>query len=182
MKKLYTGMGDDGFSGRLGEGRLPKDDPLFEALGAIDEATACLGLARVICISPATKSMIKAIQKDLYHVMAEVSAVPENAASFRQVEAERVAWLEATIDRLQDKIDFPSEFILPGDSLGGAYMALARTVVRRAERQLTSLYRAGKIENIQLIRYLNRLSSLCFLLELEENSLSGIATPSLAKD
>jgi cob(I)alamin adenosyltransferase len=74
MTKLYTRTGDDGYAGRLGEGRLPKNNPLFEAIGAVDEATAALGVARAYSISMLTRTLLLGVQKDLYHLMAELSA------------------------------------------------------------------------------------------------------------
>ena len=76
----------------------------------------------------------------------------------------------------------PDEFILPGDSQAGAALDLARTVVRRAERHVAHLLLTEQLENQDLLRYINRLSSLCFVLELYENDAAGASTPSLAKD
>jgi cob(I)alamin adenosyltransferase len=76
----------------------------------------------------------------------------------------------------------PKEFIVPGDSFPGALMSIARTVVRRAERRVAELNLGGLIENGDLLRYLNRLSSLCFLLELLENQNAGMDSVTLAKD
>jgi cob(I)alamin adenosyltransferase len=113
--------------------------------------------------------------------MAEISATPENAARFRVIDNQRVEWLETQINHIGTLMEMPREFILPGDSLAGAAFALARTVIRRAERRVAELYHAKEIENQALLQYLNRLSSLCFLLELDENRIAG--TPSsLAKD
>ena len=182
MTKFYTRSGDDGYTSRLGEGRLPKDDDLFEALGALDEASAALGFARATCHAPQTQALILAIQRDLYHLMAELSATGDNAARFRQIEAARVSWLEQQTDDLSAAVTLPNEFILPGDSPGGAAMAMARTAVRRAERRVAGLFHAGEVNNAELLRYLNRLSSLCFVLELIENQAAGSAHPTLAKE
>lgn len=182
MPKLYTRTGDDGFAGRLGEGRLPKNDPLFEAIGAVDEATAALGLARASSNGLRTKPLLLDTQKDLYYLMAELSATKENAERFRKIDNARVLWLEEQVDHLQAQINLPNEFIVPGDSIAGAHMAVARTLVRRAERQVAGLYNSGVIENVELLRYLNRLSSLCFILELLENEISGKSQPTLAKE
>jgi cob(I)alamin adenosyltransferase len=181
MAKFYTRQGDDGFTGLLGEGRLPKSHPRLDAVGAIDEATAAIGLARASCQSEQTSPLLLEVQRDLYNLMAEVAATPENAANFRVIDSSRVSWLEDKIEGIGETVEMPKEFILPGDSTSGATFALARTVVRRAERALVQLYHDGDIENITLISYLNRLSSLCFLLELVENKLSGKSTPTLAK-
>ena len=107
--------------------------------------------------------------------MAEVSAEPEQAERYR-FQAGRVQWLEAQIDILAAEFPMPREFILPGDSPGGAAMALARAVVRRAERRVVELHSQGGITNPALQQYLNRLSSLLFVLELAENKAAGQAT------
>ncbi len=182
MTKLYTRTGDDGYAGRLGEGRLPKNNPLFEAIGAVDEATAALGVARAYSISMLTRTLLLGVQKDLYHLMAELSATKENAGRFRRIDEKKVQWLEEKIDSLQAQVDLPGEFIIPGDSIAGAHIATARTLVRRAERQVAGLYNSAEIENVDLLRYLNRLSSLCFILELLENGASGKSKPTLAKE
>ena len=90
-------------------------------------------------------------------------------------------WLESQVDAIVALAPIPTEFILPGDSLPGAALALARTVVRRAERRVAELLDTGEIENRVLLQYLNRLSSLCFALEVFENAQAGKPT-SLAKE
>lgn len=182
MTRFYTRTGDDGYTGLLGEGRAPKYDPRIEAVGAVDEASAALGLARAASQLPDFQPLILAVQRDLYHLMAEVAATPENAARFRTITAERVAWLEGETDTLSAGIETPKEFILPGDCLAGAAFSLARTTVRRAERAMARLYHEEEIENVELLRYLNRLSSLCFLLELYESQQAGKSGPTLAKE
>lgn len=174
-------MGDDGTTGILGEQRLPKNHPVLEAVGAIDEATAALGLARANSQLTTTGEILLTVQRDLYHMMAEIAASPENAARFRAVDAARVFWLEEQITALEGQVETPGEFIVPGDTTAGAALDVARTVVRRAERQLSGLVLAGEVKNRELIRYLNRLSSLCFTLELFENQVTGRTQPSLAK-
>ena len=181
MSPFYTRSGDDGYTGLLGEGRVPKYHPLTEALGTIDEATAALGLARAACKSEKNFSLLLNVQRDLYHLMAEIAASPDNAARFRVIDAQKVTWLEAQIDTLSGQVKMPEEFIVPGDSPAGAAFALARTIVRRAERRVALLLHEGVIENPELLRYLNRLSSLCFVLELHENQLAGKNSTNLVK-
>jgi cob(I)alamin adenosyltransferase len=182
MKTIYTRTGDDGFTGLLGEGRVPKFDTRMEALGAVDEATAALGLARNVSGISETQQILMKVQRHLYEIMAEAAATPENAATFRSIGDDQVAWLEAEADALTQTVPMPREFIIPGDSLPGAYLDLARTIVRRAERRMTELLHRGDIENVNLLRYLNRLSSLLFMLELRENQALGTERPTLAKD
>jgi cob(I)alamin adenosyltransferase len=180
MSPFYTRTGDDGQTGLLGEGRLPKYHPRIETLGTLDEASAAIGLARALASQPETKALLVDIQRDLYALMAEVAAPPENAARFRTLGRARLEWLESQTDALEAHLSLPGEFILPGDSLPGAVFSLARTIVRRAERRLAELVDKGEVSNDVLLPYLNRLSSLCFLLELSENQSAGQPT-SLAR-
>ncbi len=180
MPGFFTGGGDDGFTGVLGEGRLPKHDPRISAVGAIDEAAAVLGLARSLSESADVRATLETTQRHLYQVMAEVSAPGANAARFRTIGADQVAWLEGSIERFSQEAELPDGFVVGGDSPAGAALDLARTVVRRAERSLADLVHAGLVENASLLSYLNRASSLCFVLILVEYHRAGIS-PTMAK-
>lgn len=180
MTSFYTRTGDEGYTGLLGEGRVPKYHARIEALGDLDEATAALGLARATCCAPQIGPILLTAQRDLYGLMAEVAATPENAEKFRSIDASRVDWLEVQTDTLSAQVTLPREFIVPGDTPGGAALSLARAVVRRAERRVAELILDKALENKALLRYLNRLSSLAFVLELVENQHAGRNT-TLAK-
>ncbi len=180
MTRFYTKKGDDGYTSLLGEGRAPKYDRRIEAVGAIDEANAAIALARTLSISPETSPILLDVQRDLYHIMSEVAATQENASRFRVINAERVSWLESRIDDISSMVVIPDKFIVPGDSTAGAAIDLARTVVRRAERHLARLLHSHKLANRELIHYMNRLSSLCFVLELLENQAAGNVHSTLA--
>ncbi len=182
MSPFFTRSGDDGTTGILGEGRVPKNDLRLEALGALDEVNAALGLARAMCQSVDTAAWIVQIQRDLYGLMGEVAATAENAPRFRRIDAGKVAWLEQLVEKVSQEVAVPEEFILPGDTLPGAALDLARTVVRRAERRLVDLSQRGDLENPHLLEYINRLSSFCFIAELLENQTGGKPNPTLAKD
>lgn len=173
---FYTRKGDDGSTGLLGEGRLPKHHPRIETVGDLDEANAALGLARAFVQSPEIKAILTNVQKDLYALMAEVAATKENAATFRTIGETHVENLETQIAALSEKVAVPKEFILPGETQGGGALALARTVTRCAERRVAALLDEGELENPFLLAYLNRLSSLCFILELAENQFAGQET------
>jgi cob(I)alamin adenosyltransferase len=181
MSSFYTRTGDEGYTGLLGEGRVPKYHLRTEALGTLDEANATLGMARATCKAAQIAPIIILVQRDLYKLMAEVAATPENAARFHTIDSVRVAWLEEQTDGISATVPMPREFILPGDSAGGAALDVARTIVRRAERRVAELLHQEEISNKELIRYLNRLSSLIFVLELLENQNEGHLT-TLAKD
>ncbi len=180
MTRFYTRTGDDGTTGLLGDKRVPKYHPRIEAIGNIDEASAAIGAARAICKGDGTNLLLQTVQRDLYGIMAEIAASKENASHFRSIDTSRVSWLEEETDRIGSQMQFPKEFILPGDTPASGLLALARTIVRRAERRVAQLMDEGELENIELERYLNRLSSLCFALELAENQAGGIEAPSLA--
>jgi len=152
----------------------------IEAVGTLDESTAALGLARAQCLDSRSAPIILEAQRDLYKLMAEVAATPENAERFHFIDSARVAWLEEQTDALSKLVEIPKEFILPGDSLAGAALSLARAIVRRAERRVVELHDEQEVSNPDLQRYLNRLSSLCFVLELLENKAAGHPT-TLAK-
>jgi len=177
---FYTAKGDDGTTGLLGDGRVPKYHVRMEAIGALDEASAAIGLARAQCSAPQTVPILLEAQRDLYKLMAEVAATPENAQRFHFIDESRVNWLEKQTDELSTVVEMPKEFILPGDTLGGATLSMARAIVRRAERCVVNLFDDEVVINPDLQRYLNRLSSLCFVLELLENQYAGKKT-SLAK-
>jgi cob(I)alamin adenosyltransferase len=182
MPKFYTKTGDDGYTGQLGKGRAAKYDPRIETIGSIDEANAAIAVARTLCISSESSTILLQVQKDLYHLMTEVSAQPENAKQFRKINADKVSWLENQADKISAKVTIPNEFIIPGDSKAGAAIDLARTIVRRAERHLAYLYHQKQVDSADLLHYLNRLSSLCFVLELLENQISGAQKSSIAKE
>jgi cob(I)alamin adenosyltransferase len=173
MTPNHTHTGDNGSAGLLGRGALPKYHPRMEALGVLDEASAALGLARALCNDTSTGNRLEEVQRDLYAVMAEVAATPENAHKFRSLGPERVLWLESQTDAIAASTPLPEDFILPGDSLPGAALALARTIVRRAERRIVELFDSSEITNKVLLQYLNRLSSLCFAMEVFENAQAG---------
>jgi cob(I)alamin adenosyltransferase len=157
-----------------------KDDARMEALGALDEANAALGVVRSLTQGDARDVLLQ-IQRHLYAIMAEVSATPDNAARVRAVGAQQVEWLESLTSELEKRVQLPREFIVPGDSVPGAFVDVARTVVRRAERRLVRLRNTGLLENTELLRYINRLSSYLFVLELAQNNEAGSGLITLAR-
>jgi len=181
LTSFFTREGDEGNSGLLGKGRFPKYDLRFEGIGDIDEANSALGLARSLCVSIETKGTLLHIQRDLYHLMAEVAAPEENAEKFRTISEQHITWLENQTEAFAAGFSLPNEFIVPGDTSSGAALDLARTVTRRAERRLAQLLERGDIQNGEILRYLNRLSSLLFVLELRETQEAGRQNPTIAK-
>jgi cob(I)alamin adenosyltransferase len=178
---FYTKTGDDGTTGLLGKDRVKKYDIRMETIGCLDEASAVLGLSRAFVCSTEIQEIVLKVQRQLYLVMGEVASEKEIAEKFRSINQESVSWIESTIDIISQKTSIPSEFIVPGDTKGGAFLALGRTVIRRAERGLAELIDTGLVENKELLRFLNRLSSLLFVLELYENYISGKGDQTLVK-
>jgi len=176
---FYTRGGDKGYTDLLG-GRVPKYAPRPETLGAIDEATSSIGFARSLASSERTQSILIDVQRDLYLMMAELAFTPEVHQKRYHVTAEHVLRIEAETDALEADVPLPPHFILPGDSQGGAALDVARTIVRRSERLAVRLIHDGEVENEQLLAYLNRLSSLLFILARFEDQCAGV-TPTLAK-
>lgn len=177
----YTGAGDDGTTGLLGEGRVPKYHPQPEAFGTVDEVSSSLGYARAVIDDEMTHEILLRLQRDCYQMMAELAATPETQAQFRMIGVEQVRWLEEKTDTLGDQVELPREFILPGDSREGAILDVARTIARRAERQVVKLLDDGLIENKELVAYLNRLSSLLFVLARYQDALTDNSSVTLAR-
>lgn len=165
MAKVTTGTGDTGYTGLLGEQRVPKYDPRPETFGTVDEATSALGLARAMTGDPRVKKIIYTIQQELYLLMGELATPPENYEKMGlRVTVEHVQRLEQTEEALKQEVEIPNKFIIPGDTPDGAALDLARTIIRRAERMAVRLLHEGIIQNGEVVRYLNRLSDLIFIL------------------
>ena len=165
MAKVTTGTGDSGYTGLLGAQRVPKYDARPDTFGTIDEATSALGLARAIAQDTRVKEIILRVQQELYLLMGELATPAENYAQMGlQMTIEHVQWLEQVEAQLQQEVTIPNKFIIPGDTLDGAALDLARTIIRRAERMAVKLLHDGVIENAEVVRYLNRLSDLIFIL------------------
>lgn len=180
--KLYTGTGDDGYTGLLGGDRVPKHDLRPEACGTVDELSSALGLARSTAVSDHSRQILLGVQRRLYQLMTELATTRETAGPFRKTTSEDVADLENLIDDLAAEAVIPREFIIPGDTVSGSTLDLARSVARRAERVVSRLIHAGRFENREVLRYLNRLSSLLFVLARFEDTEAGIGRATLARE
>ncbi|MDQ1358675.1 MAG: cob(I)alamin adenosyltransferase [Acidimicrobiaceae bacterium] len=159
--KIYTRKGDDGTTGLLYGGRVAKDSPAIEANGAVDEAQAAIGMARAGTEAGSElDGLLIGLQRDLYVLMAELATAPVNRAKLvggqTAVSGEMVDRLEALIDRLSELFPPITEFVLPGHDRVSAALDVARTVVRRAERQALRLAVADSL----IVPYLNRLSDV----------------------
>jgi cob(I)alamin adenosyltransferase len=168
MPRIYTKTGDDGTTGLLYGGRIPKDDLVTEAYGTTDEAVAVLGLARSLTEDPAMQADLLALQRELFVVGADLATNPRERkkldAEVSLVTERMVKRLERRIDDLVEERPLPQVFIVPGANPASAAIDIARAVIRRAERDVVALEHAQREVNPEVRRYLNRLSDLLFVL------------------
>jgi cob(I)alamin adenosyltransferase len=189
---VATGKGDDGTTGLLYGGRISKDDARAEAYGTIDEAVACLGVARAEVLTLAASGtlppaiatfpeMLLELQRELFVAGAELATNPDAWDRLRDGET-RVD--EAMLDRLETmlqaaeaNVEMPREFIVPGSSRLSAALEVSRTVVRRAERRVIAVDRDRLVPGAWLMPYLNRLADLLWVLaRLAEQAEGGTMT------
>lgn len=159
--KIYTRRGDDGTTGLLYGGRVAKDSAVVSANGAVDEAQAALGVARAaVDATSELDVLLIGLERDLYVLMAELATAPANRRKLQPgvslVTGDMVAALEQQIDELSGKFPPLSDFVIPGHDPVAAALDVARTVVRRAEREAVGAAFAGSMVG----PYLNRLSDL----------------------
>jgi cob(I)alamin adenosyltransferase len=168
MPRIYTKAGDDGTTGLLYGGRISKADPATEAYGTTDEAVAVLGLARALTQDPALADRLLTLQRQLFVVGADLATNPDERGKLQPgvslVTAEDVDGLEVWIDELVTAHPLPNAFVVPGANPVSACLDVARSVVRRAERRVVELREGGAEVNDAVVRYLNRLSDLLFVL------------------
>lgn len=171
---FYTGKGDRGDTSRLGgQGRIAKSDALIDTIGAMDEATCAIGVARAQAQEPLLQQALPDVQRRLYRLMSHLSATPEFRETYVGVTVEDVSWLEGLIAALEGDLPPLKEFVVPGDSLPGAAFHLARATVRRAERRLVEFSELEPGVRAPNLAFVNRLSSLMFVAALREDSLAG---------
>lgn len=174
--KIYTKTGDSGDTGLLGGGRVHKDDPRVDAYGQVDELCALIGLALALGPEDFARDALERIQRDLFTMGAEL-ATPEPATLGKVLVGNplgepEVHALEQVIDEREATLAPLTNFILPGGTSKAAALHVARTVCRRAERAVVSLTRDTRISPA-IVKYLNRLSDLLFVLARAANAAEG---------
>lgn len=167
LTRIYTRTGDSGTTGLADGLRLPKDAPLIEAIGAIDELNAALGVLAAEVLPEDVRSCIADVQHDLFDLGGELSR-PGHAI----LTDDYVARLERALDGFNRDLSPLKDFILPGGSRAAALAHFARTVCRRAERRVVALARKKSAPPLA-VRYLNRLSDLLFVLARVLNRAAG---------
>jgi cob(I)alamin adenosyltransferase len=180
LDRIYT-RGGDGGETSLGDGtRVPKSDARIEAYGTVDELGALLGVVRTHELPEGFDAWLGRIQNDLFDLGADL-AVPEQERADRasegersrlRIEPEQVTWLEQRCDEVNERLAPLHSFVLSGGTPAAAGLHLARTVARRAEREMVRLA-AHETVNIQALAYVNRLSDLLFILARAANPPDG---------
>ena len=172
-KKIYTKYGDGGETGLLYGGRVSKSSPHTEAFGITDEAVSAMGLARALSKDERVRDIVRQLQRELFTVGAELATDPERYDTykrhFKPLSSDAVMGLESLIDGLEESMKMPNVFILPGGSPASAALDMARSIVRTGERRTVSLKEQGKLSNPDVLKYLNRLGDLLFVLARYED-------------
>ena len=173
--KIYTKTGDTGETGLFGGARVSKASLRVETYGEVDELNSAVGWARVSVSDPDLDALLNQIQNDLFEVGAELGSTDDRKrkTTMPLIEEKQVVALERAIDKYEEGPSALTSFVLPGGSEGAARFHLARCVCRRAERSLVAL---GAQETLrgELLRYLNRLSDLLFVLARYANHTAGV--------
>ena len=166
MSKVYTRTGDRGKTSLYTGERVSKDSLRVEAYGSVDEADSVLGQARAFAVHENVKSTIYKLQKDLWMLMADVASVGNEP----NIKPEDVTELERLIDSYTESLQPLDHFLVPGETKSESFLNAARSVGRRAERAMWRLNESEPVNEVD-IRYLNRLSDLCFTLGRYESEV-----------
>lgn len=178
--KAYSGTGDKGETSLYGGTRVEKADPRVEAYGAIDELNSQLGVARAHIKKGKLNELLKSIQRDLWILGGDLASELVTA-NVPRISKEQLERLESVTDELNAGLPRLRRFILPGGSVPGAELHVARAVCRRAERRIVALSRVESI-NPDILPYINRLSSFLFVLARAVNKTQRIPEEEFVRD
>ena len=167
LTKIYTRTGDDGSTGLAANHRVPKDDARIEAMGDVDELNSAIGLLLAEAVPEDARNLLIQVQHRLFDLGGEL-AMPE----YQTLSDAHTRALETAIDQWNANLPPLKDFILPGGSRSGAQCHLARAICRRAERRLVHLHHVAP-QRPEVLRYLNRLSDLLFVLARVLNNEAG---------
>jgi len=171
--RIYTRTGDGGTTGLSGGERIPKSDPLMEAVGTVDELNAAVGVARAHLGQGDLADHLASVQGWLFELGAEVAAPQKKRHFFETLNDSHVQRLEQWIDEMAEGLEELRNFILPGGSKAASHLHLARAVCRRSERSIVEL---SQIESLRpvVLQFLNRLSDWLFVAAREANRQEGV--------
>lgn len=175
INRVITKTGDDGSTNLYGSGRIRKDSSRVDAMGDVDELIAMLGMLRSIDDQhrvPEFEQTLAQLQNDLFDLGSELAAAPGKQSPC-PIKKKQIAFLEKTAERINRKLPELHSFVLPGGDLYNAWLHLARTVARRAERSVVRLSSEGLLNPLLQI-YLNRLSDLLFIMARQASQKHGV--------
>jgi cob(I)alamin adenosyltransferase len=165
MMSISTKKGDSGYTNLLRGERVPKHHLAIEAGGTLDEVNSFLGLARAASKEKRLKRIILQVQRHLFIIGAELS-VPKGGRKSpkKKISETDIQWLERLVEEFEESLELPPGFVTFGQKEGSSYLDVARTSVRKMERMAARMKNRNMIENSHILKYLNRLSDLVFLL------------------
>ena len=166
--KIYTKTGDSGETSFFGEGRVEKNDPRIEALGALDELNSIIGVTLCFIQDEKLKNTLSKIQNDLFTLGADVAGSAVAREKLPRITPEHVQEMEQMIDELEEKLGMPKKFILPGGTQASSFLHLCRAVVRRTERSLVATKHLLNYHE-QILCYINRLGDFFYVLARQAN-------------
>ncbi len=166
--KIYTKTGDHGDTSLFGGQRVSKNHSRITAYGTVDELNSIIGVIRTADPNPVLEEILERVQNELFVLGADLATPPEKNVRIERIGEDHIRRLEQDIDRLERELKPLKSFILPGGSPGAAYLHMARTVCRRAERSCFSC-RQSEIVSDEALIFLNRLSDLLFVMARYQN-------------
>ncbi|HRA66709.1 MAG: cob(I)yrinic acid a,c-diamide adenosyltransferase [Caldilinea sp.] len=178
LTKIYTKKGDQGQTSLGGGQRVPKDHLRVTAYGTVDELNSQIGVALAVGVCEQLATVLSEVQNELFDLGSDLAFVEEDKAAYKlpQIEARHIERLEDLIDEITATVGPLENFILPGGSLGSAQLHMARTICRRAERDVATLMREESV-GANVLAYLNRLSDALFVMARYENLMQNEAEP-----
>jgi cob(I)alamin adenosyltransferase len=178
LTKIYTRKGDDGTTALGSNQRVSKESPRVSSYGTVDELNSAIGVAVAYGLTTRLMDTLPVIQNELFHLGSDLCFTEEDKVQYQipQMEARHVETLEALLDELNASVGTLANFILPGGSPGAAHLHVARTICRRAERDVTALSRIEPV-GTWVLPYLNRLSDLLFVMARFENKKRQVPEP-----
>ncbi|HEX4953440.1 MAG TPA: cob(I)yrinic acid a,c-diamide adenosyltransferase [Thermoanaerobaculia bacterium] len=176
ITKVYTRTGDEGITGLGGGQRVAKDSLRIATYGTVDELSSAIGVALAAGLTPRLSQELGRVQNELFHLGSDLCILEEDKERLPvpRIEERHVLALERLMDELSEGLPALANFILPGGSAGAAALHLARTICRRAERELVALARTERV-GPWTVPYLNRLSDALFVMARWENQERGVA-------
>lgn len=166
--KIYTKKGDDGTTGLWYGGRVEKSGTRTDAYGTLDEACSALGVARALCGDGQRElhDDILALQNELFVAGAELATAPEASERLEdgisRITPGMTDALDGEIDKYMGQVELPPKFVIPGGTALSAQLDVARTIIRRAERKVVKIRLDEELASVEILRFLNRASDLCF--------------------